>query len=94
MDAARTESFVTDFWDAHIVPTITDYIRIPNKSPAFDPNWEANGHMDKVLQLALDWLAEHPTEGAEVHVGRKAGVTPLILVDVPGTLPGLSLIHI
>jgi acetylornithine deacetylase/succinyl-diaminopimelate desuccinylase-like protein len=87
MDAARTSSFVERFWDAHIVPTITDYIRIPNKSPAFDPDWEANGHMESVLQLALDWLAEHPIEGATIHVGRKAGVTPLIVVDVPSTAP-------
>jgi len=85
MDATRTEAFVSDFWDAHIVPTITDYIRIPNKSPAFDPDWEANGHMEAVLQLALAWLDEHPIEGATVHVGRKEGVTPLILVDVPPT---------
>jgi acetylornithine deacetylase/succinyl-diaminopimelate desuccinylase-like protein len=87
MDATTTESFVNAFWDAHIVPTITDYIRIPNKSPAFDPNWEANGHMEAVLRLALDWLDKHPISGATVHVGRKAGVTPLILVDVPATRP-------
>ena len=24
-------------WDDEIVPALTDYIRIPNKSPAFDP---------------------------------------------------------
>jgi acetylornithine deacetylase/succinyl-diaminopimelate desuccinylase-like protein len=93
MDAAKTEAFVTEFWDAHIVPTITDYIRIPNKSPAFDPDWEANGYMEEVLQMSLDWLAKHPIEGAEIHVGRKAGVTPLILVDIPGTLPGCVLMY-
>ena len=73
MHAAQTEAFVDTFWDQYIVPTITDYIRIPNKSPAFDPNWEANGHMERVLQLALDWLGAHPIEGANIHVGRKAG---------------------
>ena len=24
-----------------IIPALTDYIRIPNKSPAFDPDWES-----------------------------------------------------
>jgi acetylornithine deacetylase/succinyl-diaminopimelate desuccinylase-like protein len=41
--------------------------------------------MEAVLQLALDWLDKHPISGATVHVGRKAGVTPLILVDVAAT---------
>ncbi|MEE2829960.1 MAG: M20/M25/M40 family metallo-hydrolase [Myxococcota bacterium] len=93
MDPRLTETFVDSFWDEHIVPTITDYIRIPNKSPAFDPDWEAHGYMDEVLQLALDWLAEHPLPGAEIHVGRKAGVTPVILVDLPGDLPGTILMY-
>ena len=85
MDANTTESFVNRFWDDHIVPTITDYIRIPNKSPSFDPDWEANGHMAAVLDLALDWLEQHAPSSATVHVGREAGITPLILVDIPAT---------
>jgi len=93
MDATKTEAYVSAFWDEYIVPTITDYIRIPNKSPAFDPDWEANGYMEEVLQMSLDWLENHPIEGAEVHVGRKDGVTPLIVVDIPGTLPGCVLMY-
>ena len=41
----------TRIWDDEIVPTLTDYIRIPNKSPAFDPDWEKHGHMDKAVAL-------------------------------------------
>ncbi len=80
-----TRDSVSTFWDDHIVPTITEYIRIPNKSPSFDPDWEANGHMEQALQLALRWLEEHPIKGATVEVGRLPGRTPLILVDVPAT---------
>lgn len=80
-----TRDYVNTFWDDHIVPTITEYIRIPNKSPSFDPDWEANGYMEQALTLALAWLEEHPIEGATVEVGRLPGRTPLILVDVPAT---------
>ena len=82
-DAQTTSSFVSTFWDEHIVPTITDYIRIPNKSPSFDANWEANGHMEEALQLSLAWLEKHPVPGMKVDVGRLEGRTPMILVDVP-----------
>jgi len=82
-DAQSTTAFVSTFWDDHIVPTITEYIRIPNKSPSFDANWEANGHMEDALQLALRWLDAHPVPGMRVDVGRLPRRTPMILVDVP-----------
>ena len=30
-------------WADDILPTLTDYITIPNVSKAFDADWEANG---------------------------------------------------
>ena len=44
------EKDINDFWDANILPTLTEYIKIPNKSPAFDPDWKQNGYMDAVLE--------------------------------------------
>ena len=38
-------------WDDEIVPRLVDYIRIPAKSPHFDPAWEANGHIERVIRL-------------------------------------------
>ena len=81
-----TEDFVNNFWDENIVPTITEYIRIPNKSPAFDPDWDKHGHMEDALQLAKKWIEDHQIPGAELHVGRLEGRTPLLLLDVPGDL--------
>ena len=37
MDSQRLKQFVDPFWDDSILPSITEYIRIPNKSPTFDP---------------------------------------------------------
>jgi len=33
MDSKQTTQFVGNVWDEEIVPSIVDYIRIPNKSP-------------------------------------------------------------
>jgi hypothetical protein len=43
--AARTQIEQT-FADS-IVPTLVEYIRIPNKSPMFDPQWREHGHMER-----------------------------------------------
>ncbi|CAM2067140.1 M20 family metallopeptidase [Sulfidibacter corallicola] len=88
-----TEAFVNKFWDDEIVPTLIDYIRIPNKSPAFDPNWDANGHMEDAFQLAWKWIEAHPIPGMKTYQGRLEGRTPLILLDIPGDLDKTILLY-
>ena len=83
-NSQQTEAFVNAFWDDRIVDTITDYIRIPNKSPHFDPDWDKNGHMEDALQLAKKWLEANEIPGSTLHVGRIEGRTPLLLLDIPG----------
>jgi len=87
MDQAKLTSTVAKTWDSEIVPTLVEYIRIPNKSPAFDPDWAAHGHMDKAVALFEGWARKKLTAlpGASLEVVRLPGRTPVILIDVPGT---------
>ena len=80
----KTQSFVDGFWDDEILPTIQDYIRVPNVSPLFDADWEKHGHMEKALKLVKGWVEAHKPEGSAVHVGRLPNRTPLLLLEVPG----------
>ncbi len=84
---------VNKTWDDSIVDRLTAYVRIPNKSPNFDPDWEANGHMEKAVQLMAEWCRAQPLPGARTEIHRLPGKTPLLLVDVPGELPGCVLLY-
>lgn len=90
MNAELLTSTVQAFWDQDALPAMVDYIRIPNKSPAFDPQWAANGYMEQATQLyagtARRMLANTPR--ATVEVVRLEGRTPVILIDAPATAPG------
>lgn len=86
-NSGTSEHFVNEFWDKNIIPTLKEYIRIPNKSPSFDPEWEAHGHMEKALKLAVDWLNTHKIPGSNLQIGRIPGRTPLILLEIPGDTP-------
>ncbi len=79
-------NFIGRLWDEEVVPTLVDYIRIPNKSPAFDPDWAAHGHMDKAVELLEAWARRKiaALKGATLEVIRLEGRTPVILIDVPG----------
>jgi acetylornithine deacetylase/succinyl-diaminopimelate desuccinylase-like protein len=93
MDLLRMSRFVRSSWQNSILGQLQDYIRIPNKSPAFDPDWERHGYMDQAMELMAGWCRAQPVPGMRVEVRRLPGVTPLLLVDVPGELPGCVLLY-
>src|SRR5262245_13686147 len=86
MNTDHLKQFVEAFWEDSILPSITDYIRIPNKSPAFDPKWAEHGYMEDAVKLMEAWarkqLAAFP--GATLEVVRLTDRTPLIFMDLPG----------
>tara|TARA_B100000959_G_scaffold93518_1_gene99401 strand:+ start:7150 stop:8550 length:1401 start_codon:yes stop_codon:yes gene_type:complete len=81
------------FWEKHIIPTLFEYIKIPNKSPSFDVNWKQNGHMDKVLHMAKKWAEEHLPKNAELIIKESPEKTPLLLIDIAGTKDGNILMY-
>jgi acetylornithine deacetylase/succinyl-diaminopimelate desuccinylase-like protein len=90
-----SNTFIDRLWDKDIVPTLTDYIRIPNKSPAFDPGWAEHGHMDKAVALFEAWAREKIAQlaGATLEVVRLKGRTPLIFIEVPGAKDDTVLLY-
>ncbi len=93
IDAEKMADFIDEFWDNEILPTLTEYITIPNLSVDFDPEWKANGHMERARQLAAAWLDNQAGEDWTIHYPRQAGRTPLILIDVPGASDRTVLIY-
>jgi acetylornithine deacetylase/succinyl-diaminopimelate desuccinylase-like protein len=93
MDLERLKSRINRTWDESIIERLIAYVRIPNKSPMFDPQWERNGHMEKAVQLMAEWCRAQKIPGARTEVRHVPGRTPLLLVDVPGELPGCTLLY-
>ncbi|HEY2685164.1 MAG TPA: M20/M25/M40 family metallo-hydrolase [Steroidobacteraceae bacterium] len=93
MNLKQLQSSIDAVWDNSIVASLERYIRIPNKSPHFDPEWEAHGHMEAAVQLMADWCRAQPIPGLKVEVRRLPGRTPLLFVDVPGELPDCVLLY-
>ena len=87
-DATRIRDFVGAKWDDEIVPQLVEYIRIPNKSPMFDADWVANGHMERAVQLMEAWARAQDVPGMQLEVVRLEGRTPLIFIDIPAANGG------
>ena len=90
LDAARIRTSVDTRWDRDVLAPLQDYVRIPNVSPAFDPRWEANGHMAAATALIRQWCEARPIEGMTVEVLEVPGRTPIVLCEIPATDPALA----
>ncbi len=77
-------AFAERVWEAEIVPAISEYILIPNKSQAFDPAWREHGHMERAVALIEAWCRAQPIPGLKVEVVRIEDRAPVILMEIPG----------
>src|SRR5690606_26756393 len=86
MDFSQLQNFIEDNWSSEVMPALLAYMAIPCESPAFDPDWATNGHMDLAVELMTNWSRQHLAgiPGASVAVVRLGERTPVILIEVPG----------
>jgi hypothetical protein len=73
---------VEGVWAGDIIPQLCDYIRIPCLSADFDPDWKANGHIDRAVVQIRDWCAARTIDGLSVDVLELPGRTPVIVAEV------------
>ncbi len=84
MNAEQIARSVGERWDSSVVPTLERYIRIPNQSPLFDPDWKRSGYMHQAITLARAWVEEQRIAGLRVEICEIEGRTPLLFMEVEG----------
>jgi acetylornithine deacetylase/succinyl-diaminopimelate desuccinylase-like protein len=85
IDMERLTRYIDTVWDQSIVPALSEYIRIPNKSVHFDPQWEQHGHMLRAAELMKTWCEQNALPGMKIEIVRLPGLTPLLYIDVPAS---------
>jgi len=88
MDNTDLLAFSNDVWDRDILPTLHDYIAIPNVSPVFEHDWESLGHMQRAVDLLEGWCRSRPIEGLTIEVHQIPGRTPVIIMEIPASNGG------
>jgi acetylornithine deacetylase/succinyl-diaminopimelate desuccinylase-like protein len=92
-DLQRADGAIAELWQQSITDELVEYIRIPAKSPHFDADWADNGYIDAAVEHIAGWCRKQPVEGLQVEVLRLDGRTPLILMEVPGTIDDTVLLY-
>ena len=81
-EASQLGAYAQRRWDEAIVPALADYIAIPAKSPMFDADWAAHGHIDRVVRDAAAWVEARKLPGLTLEVVRLEGRTPVIFFEI------------
>src|SRR3546814_13087840 len=63
------QTFVDEKWDDEIVPALTEYIAVPAKSPAFDPDWAKTEYLERGVRSAAHWGEEQQVSGTTPEDG-------------------------
>ena len=87
LDTDQVLADVSQAWDEELIAEISDYIEIPAKSPAFDPDWAKTGYLETVIQRAANWVLAQKVAGLTLEIIRLPGRTPVLFFDVASTRP-------
>jgi len=73
---SNLESLISRQWDEDIVPQLVEYVRIPAKSPHFDPKWREHGHIEAAVRQAHEWVKRQAVRGMALEVIRLEDARP------------------
>jgi len=86
-DGAAAAERIDRVWTDDVLPTLLEYVGIPDVSPFFDAEWAEHGQIATAVELLRGWAQGRPLVGATVDVQELPGRTPVLLIEVPAT-PG------
>lgn len=87
LDAKAAIELSERVWSTAIIPTLTDYIKIPALSPDFDKDWAENGHLDAAVEMFAAWAESRPIHEMSVKRHSLSGRTPMISIEIAATEP-------
>lgn len=86
-------NYIEKQWQDDIIPSLCDYIKIPNKSPNFDEKWQEHGYMEQAVMHIADWCKAHAPNDMQLEILRLPGRTPLIFMEIPGQIDETVLLY-
>jgi acetylornithine deacetylase/succinyl-diaminopimelate desuccinylase-like protein len=81
--SSAINEFVDEVWERDVMPTLLEYIAIPNVSAVFEADWEELGHMERAATLLGDWARARPIPGMEFSIHRLEGRSPVLFAEIP-----------
>lgn len=72
---------INRFWDNSAIPSLSEFIKIPNLTPVYDENWRDNKLLHYACEHMYKWVIRQNIKGLHCKLHLKPGRTPLLLLD-------------
>lgn len=72
-------AFLEEEFEPNLVEPLKDFVRIPNQSRSFDPEWNTNGLLEKACQHVIDWSKGQGLKDFSVDLYKEDGKTPAVI---------------
>ncbi|MCQ2819452.1 MAG: M20/M25/M40 family metallo-hydrolase [archaeon] len=82
MSKQDIQNYIESVFDSELLPTVMNFIRIPNTSKGLDPNWEENKLLQKAAELICSYAKNLQLKNANIDLIKDQGRTPLVFIDV------------
>ena len=82
MDSRTLKKYVEKQFSLNVLPNLMNFIRIPNLSPGFDPEWNTNGLLLKAANLISSFAKSLNIKNSEVTLLQDSPYTPLVFIDI------------
>jgi acetylornithine deacetylase/succinyl-diaminopimelate desuccinylase-like protein len=69
-------------WADEAIPSLTELIRIPAVSPAYDPAWHDSGHLRRAAAHVKDWVEGRDLPGVRCEIVELDGRPPVLVIEV------------
>jgi len=95
MEASTSKSFdlkacketIYKLFDESALPSLIEYIKIPNISRDYDPEYATNGLLEKAAEHNAGWVKALELKDSTVEIIKHEGYTPVIFTEIKGELP-------
>jgi acetylornithine deacetylase/succinyl-diaminopimelate desuccinylase-like protein len=82
MNYQHTTKLVEEKFESDLLTGLSDFIKIDNLSPSYDPEWNSNGKLEAAAKFCLDWVLKEGVEGLKGEIIKEDDKTPLIFIEI------------
>ena len=76
------KNYVNTEFDKTFEPSLEEFIRIPNLSPAYDPEWKTNGKLKQAAEHLKNFAEQIGIKGLKTTLFGDQETTPLLFINI------------
>ncbi|CAI2368334.1 unnamed protein product [Moneuplotes crassus] len=84
MDTEKSKKFIEDNFQSMFLDPISEFIKVPNLTPSFDPEFQTNGLIEQAIDNVKGYAESMDIPGLKFHVHNEEGRAPMALIEIPG----------